>query len=82
MVRCVAVACNERPVRVASRPLNRVPSVRFSPLCAAKHDEGVYRLHSLKGVLLTTLALTDTALAYELETTQAVSCVALPLKPY
>ena len=34
------------------------------------------------GVLLTTLALTDSALAYELETTQAVSCVALPLKPY
>jgi hypothetical protein len=24
-----------------------VPSVRFSPLCAAKHDEGVYRLYSL-----------------------------------
>src|ERR1700730_7948675 len=25
----VAVACNERPFRVASLPLNRVPSVRF-----------------------------------------------------
>ena len=43
----VAVACNERPVRVASRSLNRVPSVGFSLLLAAKHDEGVYRFHSL-----------------------------------